>query len=72
MAEGRLERASRQQIDTLLREHWSLPIVSVDRQYMPGDLEGLTWINKTGAAQGLITWVVSGDRAEIVTVDAFT
>lgn len=72
MSNGRLEPADPATIDGLLREHWGLPIVSIDREYMPEDLEGLIWRDETATVQGLVTWAVDGENAEIVSVDTFT
>ena len=46
-----------------------MPIVSVDREYLPADVEGLAW-REDGAVLGLATWAVEGERAEIVSLDA--
>lgn len=71
MGEGRLEPATPQDIDRLVQEHWGLPVVCVDRLYESADLEGLVWRDDPGEIQGLVTWAVEGDRAEIVTMEAF-
>lgn len=71
MSEGRLEPATPDDIDRLVREHWGLPIVCIDRLYEPAGLEGLVWRDGAGEVQGLVTWSVKGDWAEIVTMDAF-
>jgi GNAT superfamily N-acetyltransferase len=70
MTEGRMEPATPEEIDRLLRENWGLPVVCIDRLYEPADLEGLVWRDDSGI-QGLVTWAVKEDRAEIVTMDAF-
>ena len=41
------------------------------RTYQPEDVPGLVWRDEWGEAQGLITWHIEGDRAEIVTLDAY-
>lgn len=43
----------------------------IDRLYEPADLEGLVWRDDSGEIQGLVTWAVEGQWAEIVTMDAF-
>lgn len=70
MTEGRIEAAPPEEIDRLVRENWGLPVVCIDRLYEPADLEGLVW-REGSEIQGLVTWAVEGDRAEIVTMDAF-
>ncbi len=69
--EGQLEAADAAFIDEEWRRLWGLPVVSLDREYQPADVAGLVYRDGGGAPQGLITWHVEGDRAEIVTVDAF-
>lgn len=71
MSEGRLEPAPPDTIDRLVRERWGVPVVAIDRLYRPDQLEGLLWRDEFGEVQGLVTWAVSGDEAEIVTMDAF-
>ncbi len=71
MGEGRSEPATAEEIDRLVRGHWGVPVVCVDRLYEPADLEGLIWRDESGGVQGLVTWAVEGDWAEIVTMDAF-
>lgn len=50
---------------------WGLPIVSVDRAYMPEEVEGLVLCISGGEVLGLVTWAIDGNKAEIVTLDAF-
>ncbi|HLB27125.1 MAG TPA: GNAT family N-acetyltransferase, partial [Dehalococcoidia bacterium] len=50
-------------------ERWGLPIVSVEREYLPADVEGLAW-REGGDVLGLVTWAIEGERAEIVSLDA--
>ena len=69
--EEQLEAADVEFIDEQWRRLWGLPVVSLERQYQPTDVEGLVCRDDGGAPQGLVTWHVDGDRAEIVTVDAF-
>jgi hypothetical protein len=69
--EGRLEPVDQEYIRKRWEETWGLPVVSIDRTYMPEDVSGLCWRDEWGEAQGLITWHIEGDRAEMVTVDAY-
>ena len=71
MAEGRLEPATAEEIDLLVREHWGVPVVCIDRAYEPADLEALVWRDDSGEIHGLVTWAVEDEWAEIVTLDAF-
>src|SRR3989339_1043212 len=52
-------------------DRWGLPIVTLNRCYMPADVEGLALNKKGGEPEGLITWAIDGTSAEIVTLDAF-
>ena len=47
-----------------------MPVVSVEREYLPADVEGLAWRDAGGAPLGLVTWCADGARAEIVSLDA--
>ena len=69
--EGRFEAADAAFIEEQWRRLRGLPVVSLDRQYQPADVDGLVYRDEGGAPQGLVTWHVDGDCAEIVTVDAF-
>lgn len=69
--EGQLEAADAAFIDEQWRRLWGLPVVSLEREYESADVEGLLFRDEGGAPQGLVTWHVDGDRAEIVTLDAF-
>ncbi len=69
--EGSLAAADAAFIDEQWRRLWGLPVVSLERDYQPTDVEGLVYRDDDGAPQGLVTWHVDGDSAEIVTVDAF-
>ncbi|RLC56327.1 MAG: GNAT family N-acetyltransferase [Chloroflexi bacterium] len=69
--EGRIEAADAAFIDEQWRRLWGLPVVSLDSQYRPADVAGLVFWDDRGTPQGLVTWRADGDRAEIVTVDAF-
>ena len=68
--EDEIGPASQEFIARLWQEEWGLPNVSVRRQYMPTDVEGLAWRAADGNEIGLVTWAVDGDRAEIVSVQA--
>ena len=69
--EGRFEAADAAFIDEQWSRLWGLPVVSLERGYEPADVEGLVYRDDGGAPQGLVTWHIDGDRAEIVTIDAF-
>ncbi len=68
--QGQIVPASSELIEKLWQEHWGLPIVSVDREYLPADVEGLVW-RDGDEVLGLVTWAVQGGMAEIVSLDAF-
>jgi len=70
--DGRIEPAETDFIAACLSETWGLPVITVARDYMPEDLDGgFLWRDGAGEAQGLVTWAIDGDHAEIVTMDAF-
>jgi GNAT superfamily N-acetyltransferase len=69
--EGHLEPIDQEFIRRHWEQHWGLPIVSTRQTYMPEDVHGLVWRDEWAEVQGLITWHIEGDWAEIVTVDAF-
>jgi hypothetical protein len=69
--EGRLEPASPEFIAATLRSEWDLPVMTMRRDYLPGDVEGLAWRDGAGEAQGLVTWHIDGHEAEVVTLNAF-
>lgn len=69
--DGQLVPADAAFIDKHWRELWGLPLVSVRRNYVPGDVEGLVYRDEWGAPQGLVTWHIEGESAEITSVDAF-
>jgi GNAT superfamily N-acetyltransferase len=69
--EGRLSAAEPAFIEEHWRELWGLPVVSLEREYSPAEVEGLVYRDEWGSAQGLITWYIEGEKAEIVTIDAF-
>jgi GNAT superfamily N-acetyltransferase len=70
MVEGTLQPADTALIASMWAETWGTPVVSIDRTYTPGDVEGLAYRDEDGQVQGLITWSAQEARAEIVTVDA--
>lgn len=69
--EGNLEPVDQEYIRKRWEETWGLPVISLDRTYMPEDVQGLVWRDEWGEVQGLITWHIVGDHAEFVTVDAY-
>lgn len=69
--EGRIEPVDQEYIRRHWEKTWGLPIVSIDRTYEPADVSGLVWRDEWGEPQGLITWHIEGDRAELVTLDAY-
>jgi hypothetical protein len=69
--EGRLEPVDGEFIRQRWQGTWGFPVVSIDRTYMPEDVSGFCWRDEWGEAQGLVTWHVEGDHAEIVTLDAY-
>lgn len=69
--EGRLEPVDQEFIRQRWQGTWGFPVVSIDRTYMPEDVTGLCWRDEWGEPQGLVTWHIEGDQAEIVTLDAY-
>jgi GNAT superfamily N-acetyltransferase len=69
--DGRLEAPGKDVIWSIAEEKWHPPIVTTFRDYMPEDVEGMVWRNEQGEVQGLITWHIDGERAEVVTLDAY-
>jgi GNAT superfamily N-acetyltransferase len=69
--EGRLDAPGKDVIRSMAEEKWHPPIVTTFRDYMPEDVEGMVWRNEQGEVQGLITWHIDGERAEVVTLDAY-
>jgi GNAT superfamily N-acetyltransferase len=69
--EGRLEAPGKDVIRSMAEEKWHPPIVTTIRDYMPEDVEGMVWRDEQDEVQGLITWHIDGERAEVVTLDAF-
>jgi len=70
--EGHLEPADAAYIRERIGETWSFPVVTTLRTYESADaLEGLVWREERGEIAGLVTWFTEGDRAEIVTLDAY-
>ncbi len=68
--ESGIGAASTELIARQWEELWGLPIVTVEREYMPPDVEGFVWRAGDGRALGLVTWFVEGERAEIVSLNA--
>jgi GNAT superfamily N-acetyltransferase len=68
--DGEIEPASAEFIAQQWEEHWGLPLVSVEHEYMPSDVEGLAWRGDDGTRLGLVTWAVDGTIAEIVSLHA--
>lgn len=68
--QGNIEIAPTELIAEMWEEHWGLPIVTPEREYMPPDVEGLVCHSRDGRALGLVTWAVDGQRAEIVSLNA--
>ena len=69
--EGHIEPVDTDFIRKRWEESWWLPVVSIGRTYQPEDVSGLVWRDEWGEPQGLITWHIDGDHAEIVSVDAY-
>lgn len=69
----KITRASTELIQRVWAE-WGAPIVSIPRHYYPADVEGLIVPADEADAlrpKALVTWAIDGERAEIVTLDAF-
>src|SRR3990170_4387324 len=69
--QGKPRPASIELIARFWEERWGLPIVSVRREYLPPDVEGRIWRGARGEPEGLVTWAIEGERAEIVSLNAF-
>jgi len=70
--EGRLEPVDAEYIRKHLAERWGWPIITAVRGYSSEDeIQGLSWRDEWGEVQGLIAWHIEGERAEIVSVDAY-
>ncbi|HUF54578.1 MAG TPA: GNAT family N-acetyltransferase [Dehalococcoidia bacterium] len=69
--EGTLKPADRTYLAEKVAELWGWPVISVHRNYGPEDLEGLVYYDEWQHPQGLVTWHIEGDEAEMVTVNAF-
>ncbi len=70
--DGSIEVAGAQFIADTLSSNWSLPVITVARDYMPEDVDGgVLWRDSSGEARGLVTWAIDSEHAEIVTMDAF-
>jgi GNAT superfamily N-acetyltransferase len=46
------------------------PVIGVLRNYEPHDVEGVLWRDPGSGRNGVVTWWVDGERAEIVSVHA--
>lgn len=57
-------------VERVWKERWGLPLCTVGRTFMPKDVEGRALL-KGDRMLGLITWVLTGTEAEIVTLDSF-
>jgi GNAT superfamily N-acetyltransferase len=68
--EGPIEPVGQEFIRRRWEESWGLPVVSISRTYLPEDVSGLVWRDEWGEPQGLITWHIERDHAEIVSMDA--
>jgi GNAT superfamily N-acetyltransferase len=68
---GRIEPVDTDFIRRRWEESWGLPVVSIDHTYLPEDVSGFVWRDEWGEPQGLITWHIEDDHAEIVTLDAY-
>ncbi|MEO8457435.1 MAG: GNAT family N-acetyltransferase [Chloroflexota bacterium] len=69
--EGRTEPVDQEYIRSYWQANWGLPVVSTRRSYLPEDVQGLVYRDEWGEPQGLVTWHIDGDHAEIVSVDAY-
>ena len=69
--EGRTEPIDQQYIRKQWECLWGLPVVSTRRTCEPEEVQGLVYRGEWGEAQGLITWHIEGDSAEMVTVNAY-
>jgi GNAT superfamily N-acetyltransferase len=66
-----LEPASPDEIERLWREFNGLPIVTVTRTYDDAEgAEALVCRGDDGGTLGHVSWSISGDTAEIVTIEA--
>jgi ribosomal protein S18 acetylase RimI-like enzyme len=72
VVEGRLEHVDAEYINAHIAEAWGWPVITVVRSYAENEpLHGLVWRDEWGEIQGLITWFIEGEWAEIVTLDAY-
>lgn len=65
-----LVRADVDLVEKVWRERWGLPLCSVGRTFMPRDVEARALV-LGDRMLGLISWVVEGGNAEVVTLDSF-
>ena len=70
--DGSIEVAEAQFIADTVRNNWGLPVITAARDYTLEDITGgFLWRDGAGDPQGLITWAIDDEHAEIVTMDAF-
>ena len=60
--------ADRATIEEVWRTRWGLPICTPTGNWMPEDVQGLVLI-RAEFPIGLVTWRVTGDEAEVVTLN---
>jgi enamine deaminase RidA (YjgF/YER057c/UK114 family) len=63
--------ATQDQIEAVWRARWGIPIVSAQRSYEVADVEGLTLAGEGDSPLALVTYAVSDDEAELVSIDSF-
>ena len=63
-------RASEDEIRSVWRKRWGLPVVTFGRAHAPEDVEGLVLRAGDGDASGLVTWRFDVSHAELVSLDA--
>jgi GNAT superfamily N-acetyltransferase len=59
-------------VEEVWSQRWGLPVVTTSGSYRPHDVEGLVLRSSSGEVMALVTWIVSGAGAEIVSLDALT
>ncbi len=62
--------ATASQVQVTWDDRWGGLIVSLHREFVPADVEGLMLSTPAGEDAALVTWKVDGDAAEIVSLDA--
>ena len=71
MGEPEVRPASEAEIEADWREFTGgPPVIGVLREYQPADVEGIVWHDHESGRQGVVTWWIDGERAEIVSVHA--